>query len=110
MNDKIIDWFCTGDTGTSSKAMAAAVCGNKPDPVWSKCNHPRDPSDFDRCVKFLIAVPEARQHMDKVAALSPIWKALVDNWDELERMLFAEAANPQDKEYRLYHKMKSLGC
>jgi len=80
MNNKIKDWFQTGRVGASSEAMALAVGGM---PV--KFSHPLDPSDLNRCLVFLRTVPEAKQHLDKVAALSPYWERLIARWDELEK-------------------------
>ena len=87
MNDKILEWFATGERGVSSEAMALAVAGF-PSSRWHH-NNPSDSGDFGRCVKFLHHVPEARQHMDKVAALSPVWAKLVDEWSSLEASYWA---------------------
>lgn len=105
---KVLEWFVHGECGISSKAMACAVIGMKPNERWKFANHPSDPSDFRRCLKFLSAVPEARNCMDKVARLSPVWEKLVDNWEELEALFLEEY--PQNWAPRLYERMKSLGC
>ena len=109
MNDKILEWFANGETGISSKAMARAIAGLKRDTTWSAWgDHPSDPSDFNRCVKFLKAVPEARQHLNKVATLSKVWETLVQHWDELEKLLEEEL--PNNRCPKLYDRMKELGC
>lgn len=109
MKDKVLEWFVQGETGISSEAMARAVCGMARDREWSAWgDHPSDPDDFKRCVKFLGAVPEARQHMDKVAKLSKVWKRLVEHWDELESLFREEY--PTKSAPRLYERMKQLGC
>jgi hypothetical protein len=109
LETNVLHWFATGETGISSKAMACAVCGIEPDKLHAVFgNHPGDPDDFKRCVKFLIAVPEAREHMDKVAALSPVWAALVANWDELEALFHEEY--PTKRTPKLYARMEQLGC
>lgn len=109
MKTKVLNWFVSGETGISSETMAAAVCDIKPNKKWSGLgNHPSDPDDFKRCVKFLEAVPEARNHLNKVAALSKQWEKLITNWDELE-MLFHEEFT-SGKGTKLFARMKELGC
>ena len=81
-------WLATGKTGASSKKMAFTAIGegyeeNRP-------NHPLDPADFNRCLMLLDSVPEIRDHFDKIAALSKPWKAIIDNWDAIERSFFDE--------------------
>ena len=108
MKEKVLEWFARGETGISSEAMACAVCDMTPNPKWSGFgNHPSDPSDLNRCVKFLDAVPEARNHLHKVAALSKTWAVLVENWSELEAMLREEL--PTNNAPKTYKRMKQLG-
>lgn len=86
MKDKILNWFATGRVGLSSKAMACAIAQ-----IDNKSNdYPHDPDDLNRCLLFLEAVPEARAHFDKVAALSPYWKALIERFDEIESTFLQE--------------------
>lgn len=109
MKDKILDWFAHGERGISSEAMACAVGGMKPNDFWARFgNHPSDPDDLKRCIKFLDAVPEARQHLGEVAKLSKTWAKLIEHWDELEAMFREEF--PTGKTPKLYQRMKNLGC
>jgi len=109
MKDKILEWFANGERGISSEAMACAVSDMKPNESWARFgNHPSDPDDFKRCVKFLEAVPEARQHMNKVAALSKVWARLVEHRDELEALFREEY--PTKSTPKLYERMKKLCC
>jgi len=85
MKDKILEWFATGRVGASSKAMACAVAGMPNDK-----SHPHDPDDLNRCLLFLKAVPEARDHFDKVAAMNDYWKVLIENFAEIEACFIAE--------------------
>jgi hypothetical protein len=101
---KITGWFCTGEVGASSKAMAACIGGAE-----GGTSHPFDPDDLRRCVLFLQAVPEARQHMPKVRELSAQWAKLVDNWDELEKTLLEEIKNGSMWAGKTWDKMKALG-
>ncbi len=85
MKDKVLAWIGTARVGLSSKAMAMAVCD-----IPNNGDHPWDPDDLNRCLLFLKAVPGARQHMHKVAALSPVWKRLVARWAEIETSFLDE--------------------
>lgn len=82
----ILIWLIKGRVGASSKAMAACIGGIES----NEKNFPCDPDDLNRCLLFLEAVPEARQHMDKLRALSPTWDRLVDAWPELESAFLEE--------------------
>ena len=106
MKDEVLKWFGSGQVGSSSKAMALAVTD-----APSGNDHPWDPDDFNRCLLFLEAVPEARNHMDKVAALSPTWARLVARWDEIEASFIAEVGRDWCKAKRApktYALMKSI--
>jgi hypothetical protein len=108
MNDKILRWLFTGQVGASSRAMAAAVAGMPNDG-----SHPHDPDDLNRCLLLLVAVPEIRNHMDRVADISPTWAKLAENWEALERSFLDEAGLNwchQRKAPRTYAAMKRLGC
>ena len=85
MKDKILNWFATGRVGMSSKAMACCLVGAECD-----CSHPYDPDDLNRCLLFLSAVPEAREHMDKFAAMSTAWAMLIERWSEIEKCFLDE--------------------
>ena len=69
----ICDWFINGETGVSSKAIASLFLEVR---NTDMC-HPWDPADFGRCVKLLRWVPEIREHMDKIAKISPPWRNMV---------------------------------
>lgn len=108
MKEKILNWFGTGRVGASSKAMALAVLDIKNDG-----SHPYDPDDFNRCLLLLEAVPEIRQHMDKISAINKTWSKLVSRWGEVESCFLDEVglnwrkANRAPKTYAL---MKDIGC
>ena len=108
MGDKILNWLGTGWVGASSKAMALAASG-----MVNDGSHPCDPDDLNRCLLLLEAVPEVRQHMDKVKAMGGSWPPLVDRWDEVEKCFLDEVglnwtkASSAPKTYAL---MKDIGC
>ena len=86
MRDKILTWFVNGATGASSKAMAGCIAGIEHDNM----SYSLDPGDFNRCLLFLAAVPEAREHLNEVATISPVWGRLVARWDEIEKTFLDE--------------------
>ncbi len=111
MRHQILKWFIHGETGVSSCAMAAALIGEEPKRKYH--NHPSDPADFNRCLKLLTEVPEARKHMDRVSKLSPIWSKLVSRWDEVEKCFLNEAGYDWSKNCpapKTYQLMKEIGC
>lgn len=86
MNDDILRWLLTGETGMSSMAMASCFAD-----IGDRKSPPRDPADFNRCLLFLQSVPEARSHLDRLQSLSLAWARLVDRWDEIEACFLEEA-------------------
>ena len=79
---KIAEWALSGRTGSSSKFMAVHLMGLQNSDNFK--SHPSDGGDFERCLGLLEAVPELRQHLDKMKTASPYWKALVENWTQIE--------------------------
>lgn len=110
MKDKILHWFATGRVGASAKAMAMAVIDMPTDK-----SHPYDPDDLNRCLLLMDAVPEVRQHMDKVAAINETWRKLVSRWDDVEQCFLDEVGLNWSKGHNLrasrtYELMKEVGC
>ena len=106
MKDKILNWFATGRVGASSKAMACCLIDAENDR-----SHPYDPDDFNRCLLFLHAVPEAREHLDKLRSMSKRWNDLVDNWDKIEKSFIDEVGFNWSKAQRAaktYELMQSI--
>lgn len=77
-------WLATGERGVSSETIASHLTGV---PISSSRyklrSHPYDPDDFRRCELLLRAVPTAREHLNAVGEISPVWRTLVDHWGEL---------------------------
>ena len=109
MKDKLITWFAKGDVGESSRSMALVMAGIPLDD--NDRSHPWDPADLSRCLLFLEAVSEARQHMDLFRVISEKWNALIDSWAEIETTLLEEVGlHPGDgarapKTYALMKKV-----
>jgi hypothetical protein len=102
---KTLEWLAGRGTGLSSETMAYYLAF---DVIKERGrSHPHDPSDFNRCLKLLHAVPEMRVHLHKMANLSPYWAALVARWDDVERSFLDEVgfdwckAGIAPKTYRL---------
>ncbi len=86
LRENVLNWLMTGQVGASSRAMATHLCGAPCDG-----SYPHDPDDFNRCLLFLEAVPEARDLLPRMAAVNPTWAALVARWAEIEAAFLAEA-------------------
>ncbi|MES2055787.1 MAG: hypothetical protein V4564_07615 [Pseudomonadota bacterium] len=77
---KVADWFASGETGASSKAMASHLSGRKAE----RFCYPSDGGDLGRCIKLLDLIPELRPLMPAMAKVDQYWTALVPRWAELE--------------------------
>lgn len=78
---RLLDWFQSGETGASSKCMAAHLTGKESDG-----NYPHDAGDFGRCIGLLEAVPDLRPKIYKMAKVNTYWASLVVYWEELEKL------------------------
>jgi hypothetical protein len=88
-----LDWLQSGDTGSSSKAIAAFMQGRS-----SSGDFPFDSSDFGRCHRLFQAIPEWRNRLPEMAVKFPHWKPLVAIWAELEKLWpDADAVNKRMK-------------
>ena len=106
------NWLVSGNTGLSSIVMAGVALGASKGREY--CISPSDPSDFNRCLMFLRDCPSAKAYMNEIAELSPAWKSVIENWDELERCLTEEVGEYWSKTFKgapkTYKFMKKLGC
>lgn len=106
---KYFEWADGPDAGLSSMALVQAVTGARVVKRYDdRARHPLDPSDFGRCHRVLERFPELRSGTAKIAALSPVWAALVDAWGELEALYLEES--PTGRAPKLYARMKELGA
>lgn len=90
-------WLDSGNVGLSSKQMCHTIYPNlnhhelvniKEDNIDGfEPSYPRDLSDFNRCLGFLNDVPEAREHLSKVANLSEKWEKIINNWTDIENLI-----------------------
>ena len=111
MTERLLGWYCTGERGLSSEAIARTAAGH---PLGngkdSRC--PYDAADLRRCVLLLREVPEAFEHGVLVlAAKYDNWAALAAHWTRLERTLTGEIGqelNLRVKTPRTYKMMRGL--
>jgi len=104
-------WWAVGmnaSRGMSSQSMWWVLYhnGNAPLPE-NKKQHPCDPDDFSRCHRLLEVVPEWKEKLHLMKAVSPVWKKLVENWDKLTEMYLQLVAG---KKVAMYEFMQQLGC
>lgn len=83
----VVNWLAGGERGISSDSIVSHIWG-LPNP--RRVGHPLDPDDFKRCLMLLDASPETKARLAEMAAVSPQWKSLVENWDSLERIFVTE--------------------
>lgn len=104
LQNKVAEWLANGvDVGMSSECIAFTLAF---DIVPPRKSYPNDVSDFRRCFTLLNKVPELREHFQKMAEVSPIWKNLVEHWNELET--FYQQEQGQGKCPKTYELLKSL--
>ena len=84
IKDKILNWLANGETGISSEAMAFKMAGVN-QKAWCGGTHPSDGDDFKRCMKLVNEVPEIRTRLEEMCSVSKCWKALIDNWESVEK-------------------------
>lgn len=98
---KVIQWLEVGQTGLSSLTLCASLYPQFESRHYKlenlEINVPHDVADFNRCVKFLQAVPEARAKLDKAKNINKIWDSLIDNWPQLEQKALEKDAKGVQK-------------
>ena len=87
-DSKLLEWYRKSDVGISSKAMVAVMLGDKPE--WPRYCYPLAPADFNRCLMLVEAVPDVALFMGEISRICPVWKALVDRWDEIKDVFIGE--------------------
>lgn len=87
----VINWLAAGERGISSNTIVSHIWGLKHDRFGP--SHPHDPADLQRCLQLLDASPETKERFSEMQTCSPQWRALLKQWDELERLFLSEAGN-----------------
>jgi hypothetical protein len=82
LEKRIVWWWEFGERGASSECIWNHMLG------LSKSTYyvPSDADDFKRCYKLLLVVPEWREQLEKMKAVSDEWSYLVGCWDRLEEL------------------------
>jgi hypothetical protein len=102
-------WLSSDDTGISSRCIARHLSGGRVPHerrAFGNDEHPHDPSDFGRCFRLMESVPEFRPRIGEMASVSPVWKRLVEAWDELESLYLEEM--PSGSAPKLYDRIRNL--
>ena len=110
VTERLLEWYCTGETGISSMAIANKVAGY-PSSRWGDCS-PSDAWDLRRCMLLLKQVPEAFERGVLVLATeSKEWEVLASSWPQLEKTLVSELGEDLSAKKdtpRTYKLMRSL--
>ncbi len=112
MEAQIANWFLSGETGSSSKTMAAMALGS----TVNKGYTPGDVGDFSRCMKLVQQVPSVISALCKRIAMEgtlpiPKFVVFVSHWKKMAELYTAvwdEGKNPPYEEYRNLPEFKHL--
>lgn len=102
---RLVQWLFAGDTGVSSKTMAAIALGvTKGDSFGNDAPH--DPPDFGRCYRLVLAVPEIIDVFPEIGQRVPTFAGILEHWDELCALY--ERDLPKGSSEELYERIKQL--
>jgi hypothetical protein len=101
----LIEWLFGDDTGISSKSMAAVALGVTKT-GRREFGAPHDPSDFGRCYRLVLAVPEIIDAFPAISKRVPVFTGILENWDELCALY--ERDLPTGRSNDLYNRIKEL--
>lgn len=107
---RALEWFASGDTGTSSQTIANHMLGLKHAGPFG-VSEPSDGGDLGRCLRLLAKIPEWEPRIVEMAALSHTWAALVPHWAELKALMVKEAGPDFDRNARApetYKRIRSI--
>ena len=78
------EWIISGDTGSSSKTMWAALKGIKIDNAKERrFDYPYDNADFGRCYRLVKNCNVSKEELLKVKEVFKWLAPLIDSWDDL---------------------------
>lgn len=104
---RLTDWLFADDTGVSSKTMAGIAMGVNPAVMRAYgIDAPHDPSDFGRCYRLVLAVPEIIDAFPEIGRRVPKFAGILKNWDELCGLY--ERDMPTGRSDDLYDRIKEL--
>ena len=90
LSEAAVEWLVHGEHGLSSRTIFNWLLLKEVDRRFG-VSRPYDPDDFRRCELLLRQVPELRQRLPEMASLSPIWRRLVERWDEVVALMTKES-------------------
>ncbi len=112
---RAVAWLRWGEVGLSSKTIWDCLAPKelrlnpfrKEHVEPSRPSVPCDISDFRRCWLLLRLIPEWQTRLNEVAEKHPAWKALVEHWNELEKLYIKEREQGYSKTFndRLHEVM-----
>ena len=79
-------WLTNGEKGLSSETMCLYLLSGEITHRFPGPAAPADPSDLGLCLGLLDMVPEWRDRLPEMAAVSSEWAALVPIWDRIEAL------------------------
>lgn len=92
LNQNAISWLAVGKHDIRTKFMFYTLSGVKPDDTnFAGKPFPHDASEFKQCKLLLVDVPEFALKLGKMAGVSDVWKALVENWELMSESLQLES-------------------
>lgn len=102
----VANWLAVGERGMSSDAMCKALFGI---PAGAGADHPYDPDDLSRCIKFLDAAcfagADRLELVGQMRDVSPEWSTLVEHWQELEESFVNERGNRKHLTYEMMERL-----
>ena len=102
----LVKWLKTGERGMSSDAMCKAIFGI---PAGAGTDHPLDPDDLSRCIKFLDAAcsdgDDRLGLVEKLREVSLDWWVLAEYWEELEKSFANEGGSRKPGTYELMQRL-----
>lgn len=99
------NWLINGDTGISSKTMAAIALGATKSDKHS-VDAPYDEADFGRCYRLVQKVPEIREHFPRIGKKVKIFAGILREWDVLVRIY--ERDKPKGESRELHELIRGL--
>jgi hypothetical protein len=108
---RLAAWFVSGDTGISSKCIAAVMAGVPGDDIPDQYT-PSDPADLGRCLRLLELFPEWNERMPEMAKLNEDWANILPHWNDAAKMMAQEVGIDWSKGRsapKTYNFMKSKG-
>ena len=88
MNQALLNWLASGDTGLSSRSILAHMEHDLSVYAMNRneVHYPRDPADLGRCIRLMDIEPSFRVRIAEMGRYGPEWKALTEHWSELESL------------------------